>query len=259
MELSDRVGVIYRGEIVALVDGPTAEREEIGLLMATGPPRPGRLAEATTSMTADLQLAETGAPAPTISAEEPPTQEPPPRRRRRRRREHADVKRARKIYALTIIPIISILLALLVGAILIILSSPASQDSSTFCSRSRPTRPCLKAPRGFPSSTWTAHGIAGHLARPQHPGPHQYPGCGRSAGPHGSGRWRRLQGGPVQHRRNRAGARRRFFAALVGGAVADQPVPIAVTRRARRGARRGAVRVHPRRASAPSPAPTRSS
>ena len=36
MEFSDRIGVIYRGEIVALVDGPTAEREEIGLLMATG-------------------------------------------------------------------------------------------------------------------------------------------------------------------------------------------------------------------------------
>jgi hypothetical protein len=27
---------MYRGEIVALVDGPTAEREEIGLLMAAG-------------------------------------------------------------------------------------------------------------------------------------------------------------------------------------------------------------------------------
>ena len=36
MELSDRVAVMYRGEIVALVDGPSAEREEIGLLMAAG-------------------------------------------------------------------------------------------------------------------------------------------------------------------------------------------------------------------------------
>ena len=27
---------MYRGEIVALVDGPTAEREDIGLLMAAG-------------------------------------------------------------------------------------------------------------------------------------------------------------------------------------------------------------------------------
>jgi len=36
LELSDRVAVMYRGEIVGVVDGPTAEREEVGLLMATG-------------------------------------------------------------------------------------------------------------------------------------------------------------------------------------------------------------------------------
>ncbi len=36
LELSDRVAVMYRGEIVALVDGPSAEREAIGLLMAAG-------------------------------------------------------------------------------------------------------------------------------------------------------------------------------------------------------------------------------
>ena len=36
LELSDRIGVMYRGEIVAIVDGPTAERDKIGLLMATG-------------------------------------------------------------------------------------------------------------------------------------------------------------------------------------------------------------------------------
>jgi ABC-type uncharacterized transport system ATPase subunit len=36
LELSDRIAVMYRGEIVALVDGPTAEREDIGLLMAAG-------------------------------------------------------------------------------------------------------------------------------------------------------------------------------------------------------------------------------
>ncbi len=36
LELSDRVAVIYRGRLVALVDGPTATREQIGLLMATG-------------------------------------------------------------------------------------------------------------------------------------------------------------------------------------------------------------------------------
>jgi general nucleoside transport system ATP-binding protein len=36
LELSDRIAVMYRGEIVALVDGPSAEREEVGLLMAAG-------------------------------------------------------------------------------------------------------------------------------------------------------------------------------------------------------------------------------
>ena len=36
LELSDRVAVMYRGQIVAVVDGRTADREEVGLLMATG-------------------------------------------------------------------------------------------------------------------------------------------------------------------------------------------------------------------------------
>ncbi len=36
MELSDRIAVIYRGELVATVDGRSANRERIGLLMATG-------------------------------------------------------------------------------------------------------------------------------------------------------------------------------------------------------------------------------
>jgi ABC-type uncharacterized transport system ATPase subunit len=40
LELSDRVAVMFRGEIVATVDGPTANREEIGLRMATGGKQP---------------------------------------------------------------------------------------------------------------------------------------------------------------------------------------------------------------------------
>ena len=36
LELSDRIGVMYRGELVAVVDARSANREEIGLLMATG-------------------------------------------------------------------------------------------------------------------------------------------------------------------------------------------------------------------------------
>ena len=35
-ELSDRIAVMYGGEIVATVNGRTANKEEIGLLMATG-------------------------------------------------------------------------------------------------------------------------------------------------------------------------------------------------------------------------------
>ena len=35
LELSDRIAVMYRGEIVAVVDGPTADKNAIGLLMAT--------------------------------------------------------------------------------------------------------------------------------------------------------------------------------------------------------------------------------
>ncbi len=36
LELSDRVAVMYRGQIVDIVDGRTADRNEVGLLMATG-------------------------------------------------------------------------------------------------------------------------------------------------------------------------------------------------------------------------------
>jgi simple sugar transport system ATP-binding protein len=36
LELSDRIGVMYRGELVAEMVGPTADREVVGMLMATG-------------------------------------------------------------------------------------------------------------------------------------------------------------------------------------------------------------------------------
>jgi simple sugar transport system ATP-binding protein len=36
LELSDRIAVIYRGRIVEIVDGRAANKEAIGLLMATG-------------------------------------------------------------------------------------------------------------------------------------------------------------------------------------------------------------------------------
>ena len=36
LELSDRIAVMYRGRIVATVDGRTADKNDVGLLMATG-------------------------------------------------------------------------------------------------------------------------------------------------------------------------------------------------------------------------------
>ncbi len=36
LEMSDRIGVMYRGELVSMVDGRTADKNEVGLLMATG-------------------------------------------------------------------------------------------------------------------------------------------------------------------------------------------------------------------------------
>jgi simple sugar transport system ATP-binding protein len=36
MELSDRIAVMYRGQIVAVIDARTADRNEVGLIMATG-------------------------------------------------------------------------------------------------------------------------------------------------------------------------------------------------------------------------------
>jgi simple sugar transport system ATP-binding protein len=44
LELSDRIGVMFRGQLVAIVDGPSANREEIGLLMATGGRQAGEAA-----------------------------------------------------------------------------------------------------------------------------------------------------------------------------------------------------------------------
>jgi general nucleoside transport system ATP-binding protein len=55
LELSDRIGIMYRGELVAVVDARKADKEEIGLLMATG----GRVSlEAQTKrMSTDLEQA----------------------------------------------------------------------------------------------------------------------------------------------------------------------------------------------------------
>ena len=36
LEMSDRIAVMYRGQLVAFLDGRTADKNEVGLLMATG-------------------------------------------------------------------------------------------------------------------------------------------------------------------------------------------------------------------------------
>jgi general nucleoside transport system ATP-binding protein len=72
MELSDRIAVMYRGEIVALVDGPSAQREDIGLYMATGRSDPEAMAVTTTSMSAAVAAAAgSDAEAGGVSASDP--------------------------------------------------------------------------------------------------------------------------------------------------------------------------------------------
>jgi simple sugar transport system ATP-binding protein len=59
LELSDRIGVMYRGRIVAIVDGPTANKEEVGLLMATGGVDPEVARAASRSTAADAKTGPT--------------------------------------------------------------------------------------------------------------------------------------------------------------------------------------------------------
>jgi general nucleoside transport system ATP-binding protein len=51
LELSDRIAVMYRGKVVATLDGRTAQKDEVGLMMATGVARAGEAAAGTAEMT----------------------------------------------------------------------------------------------------------------------------------------------------------------------------------------------------------------
>ena len=97
LELSDRVAVMYRGEIVALVDGPTAEREEIGLLMAAG-----------------------RRSIPPVAGTEDPGAGPGGTRL---------MATLRRIWYVAAIPLLAIFLALLLGSLLIIASSIVTEGS----------------------------------------------------------------------------------------------------------------------------------
>jgi ABC-type uncharacterized transport system ATPase subunit len=58
LEMSDRIAVMYRGELVATMDGRTADKNEVGLLMATG--RRGAAARATAAVDAAETPGTTG-------------------------------------------------------------------------------------------------------------------------------------------------------------------------------------------------------
>ena len=49
LEMSDRIAVMYRGAIVATLDGRTADKNVVGLLMATGSAKPGATVEPMTA------------------------------------------------------------------------------------------------------------------------------------------------------------------------------------------------------------------
>ena len=119
LELSDRIAVMYRGEIVALVDGPTAEREEIGLLMAAGrrsiPALEGEAPRQPTHGTRAGMRAHEHAPAALGS-----------RRRSRSSRSSSPCCSVRSSSSL---------------------SSLATQGRSTCCCRSSRTRACCRVPR----------------------------------------------------------------------------------------------------------------
>jgi len=64
--MSDRIAVMYRGRLVAIVDGRTADKYEIGLLMATGghePAAPAGPATDPTGPAADPTASTGGPPA----------------------------------------------------------------------------------------------------------------------------------------------------------------------------------------------------
>ena len=71
LELSDRIAVMYRGAIVAIVDGRTADKNEVGLLMATGGRTAGGRAESTTGRTVRRDHACSGSGGPRRGPGEP--------------------------------------------------------------------------------------------------------------------------------------------------------------------------------------------
>ena len=236
---------MYRGEIVALVDGPTAQREEIGLLMATGRRDPEALAAAATSMTAaaEIEAAPVEAVAATVDASRAAATpaEPAASDRaladavagrgcprgarcsrgagcsepRRRRRGGPAMSLLNRFVALSAIPIV------------VDLAGAAGRRGHHHAVE--PRRPRARSNFLLPLVAYESllqgatglsfldvdggTGLVRPLDRPGAGGPlaDQHARRGRAAGPDRPGRGRRLQGRPVQHRRHRPGARRRVL------------------------------------------------
>ena len=104
MELSDHIAVMYRGEIVATVDGRTADREDVGLLMATG--RRDAVAGCHQDGGGASAWLTTSAPRPADAS--------------RVIRTAAFLRRVRRA---SLIPALAVLLGLLAGAIVIIVAN----------------------------------------------------------------------------------------------------------------------------------------
>ena len=154
------------------------------------------------------------------------------------------MKVARRIYSLSIIPIVSVLLALLVGAILIILSSPASQGSLDLLLPIKAYEALLEGATGISFLNVDDGAVAFGLSLDPDRAAQALTNTLVAAGPlvltglavgvgfkaglfNIGGTGQVLVGG--------------FFAALAGAAVATQPVPIAVTVAVLAGALGGAL------------------
>ena len=129
-----------------------------------------------------------------------------------RRRERIPVRTARKAYALSIVPIISILLALLCGAVLIILSSPASQGQIDLLLPIKAYNALLEGATGI--SFLEVDDNAATLAISLIPDTQALTNTLVAAGPlvlTGLAVGVGFKAGLVQHRRDRAGPRRRVL------------------------------------------------
>ena len=116
LEMSDRIAVMYRGALVAVRDGRTADKNEIGLLMATG----GRTRPRTRRSAGDRHEPRGARRSPTVGGACGPC---------------------------LAVPLVAIVLALIVGAVVIVDLQPARLGHSLRPrpARSRPTAPSSAA------------------------------------------------------------------------------------------------------------------